>query len=103
MKHMLRCMLMVTLVLAAGCGTMVGRGGKDGATQVDTYKGINSDLYLLGARPGPSGSGNGGTIACWFSIVCPVLVVVSLPLDAVIDTLLLPADLLATREPENAL
>lgn len=32
MKHMLRCMLMMTLVLAAGCGTMVGRGGKDGAT-----------------------------------------------------------------------
>jgi len=28
---------------------------------------------------------------------------VSLPVDAVIDTLLLPADLMAAREPENTL
>ena len=104
MRHVLRCMLvMMTLVLLAGCGTLLGRDGKGAAAPVDTYKSVNTDLYLLGTRPGPSGSGNAGTVVCWFSIVCPLLVVVSLPVDAVIDTLLLPADLLEAREPENAL
>lgn len=82
---------------------LTGREGENGALPVETYKSVNGDLYLLGMRPGPSGSGNPETVVCWFSVVCPVLAVVSLPLDALIDTLLLPADLRAAREPENAL
>lgn len=103
MKHLLRCVWISLLAVTGGCGTLTGREGENGALPVETYKSVNSDLYLLGMRPGPSGSGNAGTVVCWFSVVCPVLAVVSLPLDALIDTLLLPADLRATRKPENAL
>ncbi|WP_417312268.1 YceK/YidQ family lipoprotein [Ectopseudomonas khazarica] len=103
MKHLLRCVWISLLAVAGGCGTLTGREGENGALPVETYKSVNGDLYLLGMRPGPSGSGNPGTVVCWFSVVCPVLAVVSLPLDALIDTLLLPADLRAAREPENAL
>ena len=86
MKHLLRCVWIALLAVAGGCGTLTGREGENGALPVETYK-----------------SGNPGTVVCWFSVVCPVLAVVSLPLDALIDTLLLPADLRAAREPENAL
>lgn len=103
MKHLLRCVWIALLAVVGGCGTLTGREGENGALPVETYKSVNGDLYLLGMRPGPSGSGNPGTVVCWFSVVCPVLAVVSLPLDALIDTLLLPADLRAAREPENAL
>ncbi|QFT20284.1 hypothetical protein FIV02_01705 [Pseudomonas sp. THAF187a] len=103
MKHLLRCVWIALLAVVGGCGTLTGREGENGALPVETYKSVNGDLYLLGMRPGPSGSGNPETVVCWFSVVCPVLAVVSLPLDALIDTLLLPADLRAAREPENAL
>ncbi|MFY1018184.1 YceK/YidQ family lipoprotein [Ectopseudomonas khazarica] len=103
MKHLLRGVWIALLAVVGGCGTLTGREGENGALPVETYKSVNGDLYLLGMRPGPSGSGNPGTVVCWFSVVCPVLAVVSLPLDALIDTLLLPADLRAAREPENAL
>ncbi|ATH84075.1 MULTISPECIES: YceK/YidQ family lipoprotein [Pseudomonadaceae] len=98
MKHLLQCLLVAALSLSAGCGTMAGRGGTAEPMPVETYKSVNGDLHLLGLRPGPSGSGNAGPVMCLISIVCPLLVVVSLPVDAVIDTLLLPADLLAARE-----
>ncbi|MGE8497119.1 MAG: YceK/YidQ family lipoprotein [Pseudomonas sp.] len=83
-------------LVMAGCGTVVGRM-HEGEPAVDTYKGVNSDLHLIGLRPGPSGSGNAASIMCLISLVCPVLVVVSLPVDAVVDTLLLPADILSSR------
>lgn len=103
MKHLLQYLVVAAFSLSAGCGTMVGRGGAAEPTPVETYKGVNGDLHLLGLRPGPSGSGNAGAVICLISIVCPFIVVVSLPVDAVIDTLLLPADLLAAREPVNTL
>ncbi len=103
MKHLLQYLVVAAFSLSVGCGTMVGRGGAAESAPVETYKGVNGDLHLLGLRPGPSGSGNAGAVICLISIVCPLIVVVSLPVDAVIDTLLLPADLLAAREPENTL
>ncbi|KAF0865852.1 YceK/YidQ family lipoprotein [Pseudomonas sp. LD120] len=29
---------------------------------------------------------------CWVSVVCPILMIASLPLDAALDTVLLPYD-----------
>ncbi|ALN21165.1 YceK/YidQ family lipoprotein [Ectopseudomonas mendocina] len=103
MKHLLQYLLLAAISFSAGCGTMAGRGGAAEPMPVETYKSVNGDLHLLGLRPGPSGSGNAGAVICLISIVCPLMVVVSLPVDAVIDTLLLPADLMAAREPENTL
>lgn len=35
---------------------------------------------------------NGATVACWIMVACPVITLVSLPIDISIDTLLVPYD-----------
>ena len=35
---------------------------------------------------------SGATVACWIMVVCPVITLVSLPIDISIDTLLVPYD-----------
>ncbi|UUY09721.1 YceK/YidQ family lipoprotein [Pseudomonas sp. J452] len=65
---------------------------------MDTYKSTNSDLLYLGVRSGVSGSGNPEALICWMMIVCPIVVVASLPADVLIDTVLLPVDVFAEDE-----
>ncbi|WP_347905365.1 hypothetical protein [Pseudomonas purpurea] len=41
---------------------------------------------------GATGYDGYATIFCWFSIVCPVVAIATLPVDAALDTVLLPYD-----------
>lgn len=94
LKGILRvgAVLSIALVLA-GCGTMIGR--MNGASQEHYYKGVDGSLHLLGARGGGS-SGMPAAVICYFMIVCPVITLVSLPVDAALDTVLLPVDYVNT-------
>ena len=92
LKGILRVGSVVSLVLMlAGCGTMIGRMGN--ATKVDYYKGVDGNLQLLGVR---GGDGMPAAVICYFMIVCPLITVVSLPVDAALDTVLLPVDYVNT-------
>ena len=90
LKRILRVGSVVSLALVlAGCGTLMGR--LNGASEENYYKGVDGDLHLLGARGGGS-SGMPEAVICYFMIVCPLITVVSLPVDAALDTVLLPVD-----------
>ncbi|MGC5703804.1 YceK/YidQ family lipoprotein [Pseudomonas sp. NFXW11] len=43
------------------------------------------------------------TGGCWALVVCPILLVASLPLDAAVDTLLLPYDAAQPERPRRDL
>jgi uncharacterized protein YceK len=79
------------------CGTVLGRD-KNTSDSPDFYKGAAADLRLLGVNS--SGEAHGATVFCWISVVCPLLTLVSLPIDAVLDTLLLPIDALNRPAPD---
>jgi len=88
--------LLCALTTLAGCGTLLGRGSAEPPTNATYYKGTQSNLLLLGAD-GSSGEAHGNTVFCYLMIVCPLVTVATLPVDAAADTLLLPADYLGTR------
>ena len=98
LRHVLRAVLVLFCVAAgAGCGTMLARvGGAQASYPVDSYKSVNGDLLLMGLRSGESGTGNPEAVLCWMMVVCPLVAAASLPLDAVVDTVLWPVDTLAS-------
>ncbi|WP_458378226.1 YceK/YidQ family lipoprotein [Pseudomonas chlororaphis] len=79
--------LLGTLALS-GCGTLMARSQY---SSYDLYKGTQENIQLLTMR-GARGYDGYATIYCWMSIVCPLVAVVSLPVDAAVDTVLLPYD-----------
>jgi len=91
MKNLMRVgVITLWLVIISGCGTMLGRA-KYSSVDADYYKGVQGSFQLL------TGELDGGyapmALGCWISIICPVAVFYSLPIDAAIDTVLLPYDL----------
>ncbi|KAF0865853.1 YceK/YidQ family lipoprotein [Pseudomonas sp. LD120] len=86
----LNAVLLLSLLSLAGCGTLIART-PNAHTGYDYYKGTQANIELLTMR-GASGYDGYATIFCWMSIVCPVVAIVSLPVDAVADTALLPYD-----------
>lgn len=105
MPTTLRALLLTTLAFTlSGCGTFIGRAGE--ASNGDYYKGVAADMVLLGAAGGGgsgSGEADGATVMCYLMVVCPLITLVSVPLDAALDTLLLPFDLLAAEnEPQRS-
>ncbi|QKE63535.1 YceK/YidQ family lipoprotein [Aquipseudomonas campi] len=98
MPHALRTLLLATLAFTlTGCGTFLGRAGE--ASEGDYYKGVEADMVLLGATSS-SGEAEGATVMCYLMVVCPLITLVSVPVDAAVDTLLLPFDLLAVGDEE---
>lgn len=87
-----------TLIAAAllaltltGCGTFMGRGdGPHIGYPDDYYKGTQAGVKVL--TFGGQGYDGYTSMFCWLSIVCPVAMIASLPVDLVIDTVLLPVD-----------
>ena len=57
------------------------------------YKGVDGNLHWLGVR---GGDGMSSAVICHMMIVCPLITVVSLPVDAALDTVLLPVDYVNT-------
>ncbi len=83
-------LLVVPLLSLVTCGTLIART-PNSHTRYDYYKGTQANIELLTMR-GASGYDGYVTLFCWMSIVCPVVAIVSLPVDAVADTALLPYD-----------
>lgn len=85
--------LALALILSslAGCGTLLSRNSEEPLSENAYYKGAQADLMLLGANT-DNQIGAAAAMYCYFMIVCPLLTLVSLPADAVLDTLLLPVD-----------
>ncbi|QQZ44802.1 YceK/YidQ family lipoprotein [Pseudomonas sp. SK3(2021)] len=86
-KALTALVLLGTLPLA-GCGTLIARSQY---SSYDLYKGTQENIQLLTMR-GASGYEGYNTMFCWITIVCPLVAVVSLPVDAAVDTVLLPYD-----------
>ncbi|WMN20896.1 YceK/YidQ family lipoprotein [Pseudomonas piscis] len=84
--------LVFALLALTGCGTLIART-PDAHSGYDYYKGTQANVELLTMR-GATGYDGYTTLFCWMSIVCPVVAIVSLPVDLVADTALLPYDAL---------
>ncbi|WP_092419834.1 YceK/YidQ family lipoprotein [Pseudomonas sp. NFPP07] len=91
-KALTALVLLGTLALS-GCGTLMARASNQ-YISYDLYKGTQQNIQLLTMRDARGYDGYDGyaTIYCWMSIVCPLVAVVSLPVDAAVDTVLLPYD-----------
>lgn len=88
MRHLLLFLLLACTLM--GCGTLITRVEDHGWTHDTYYKGVQADAKLL---TGDISTGYAPiTLFCWMSIVCPIVTVVSMPGDAVIDTVALPFD-----------
>jgi uncharacterized protein YceK len=85
------------LVPLAGCGPVISRS----QNQANIYPGLQQDAAFLGLT-GPSEPYNPeyvATIFCYVSVVCVPGTLLSIPVDAAIDTLLLPTDLINIAVP----
>jgi uncharacterized protein YceK len=80
-----------------GCGTYVARVKNIGVANVDYFKGTVEDYKLLGFQ----GSAGYGTVFCYATIICPFAVLLSIPFDLVVDTLLLPYDHVRANRHEH--
>ncbi|MEB0043723.1 YceK/YidQ family lipoprotein [Pseudomonas sp. MH10] len=90
-NHIVKTTLILFLLLSTnGCGTLAGRAQYD-----------DPDAYFFKSLQGSYEFLTGGFARgydpshyiCWMSIICPVAFVYSLPVDAAVDTILLPYDL----------
>lgn len=81
---------MATLLCLTACGTLIGRS-ETTPIESDYYKGTQGNLMLLGLN-NMHNEANGAAVVCWMMVVCPVITLVSLPIDISIDTLLVPYD-----------
>jgi len=93
LKPISRLFVLAVLVSAlAGCGTLFGRasGSYFGP---DYYSGTAYNFGLLFGSDDLNRGYFPATLWCWASIACPVLTVYSMPVDFVVDTVMLPRDL----------
>ena len=98
-------MLHAGLILALcfslnACGT-IARSKKDSGVKATYYQGTHFDLTILGLTAASREHHFAGTIFCVYLIVCPFLVIASVPVDLAIDTVLLPADYYQSRHKRN--
>lgn len=91
MKQYLLISLVLILLGTSGCGTLVGRSDTRGYSHGYYYLGTKYDWRMLRLE------GNGAAYdytpeLCYVTLVCPVALLLSIPVDATIDTLLLHSD-----------
>ena len=86
------------LALAAGCGNLVNRTG-DGPNRGPYASTAEIAECVAAPFSEPKGS-EGGIAKAYCTLLLPVTVL-SLPFDAVIDTVMLPYDLWASRRKER--
>lgn len=92
MRHRLKALLLgLSLVPLAGCGTVVARmDDKIHWTDDAYFKSTQANVKLL---VGEVDTGYfPATAFCWMSIACPVVSILTLPVDAVVDVVALPHD-----------
>lgn len=93
-------MLLNTLLLS-GCGTYMTRGNALDFRDDRYYRSVKTNAQVLtGYDMGYARMITGG---CWVMVVCPILMIASLPLDAALDTVLLPYDAFQPERPKRNL
>jgi uncharacterized protein YceK len=97
-KRIYRIFALAVLASAlVGCGTLFGRSA-GGSYGPDYYSGTAYNFGLLFGSDELNRGYFPATLWCWASIACPVLTVYSMPVDFVVDTVMLPRDIYeATR------
>lgn len=97
-KILARLLLLNTLLLS-GCGTYMARVPGTYDWRDDRYyRGTKTSAQLLTGYE--MGYGKILRGMCWVTVVCPVYIVVTLPADALIDTVLLPYDAVQPERPK---
>lgn len=95
----MKLIAVVVVVIAsslAGCGTYAARmDGDRHASNADYYKATATDFDVLGFEWGYA------SMYCYMSIICPIAVLASIPVDLAVDTLLLPYDYSRADIDEN--
>tara|TARA_R110000868_G_scaffold298683_2_gene558854 strand:- start:1335 stop:1646 length:312 start_codon:yes stop_codon:yes gene_type:complete len=100
MKNALQIGILLSIFSSlSACGTFIGRS-EPRPVEGEYYNSTKGDLLLLGLNNSNS-EAHGATVMCWMMVVCPLITVVSLPLDVAIDTLLLPVDALSDRDDKK--
>lgn len=90
---------MLNTLLLTGCGTYMARGGSMDWRDDRYYRSTRTNAQLLTGYD--MGYGRILTGGCWVTVVCPILMIVSLPLDATLDTVLLPYDAFQPERPKR--
>jgi uncharacterized protein YceK len=86
---------LLSMVVAAvsGCGTLFGRPDASFYPPAKYYQATQYDMQLLFGGDELNRGFVHATAWCWMSLVCPVITVVSIPADIVIDTVFIPHDM----------
>jgi uncharacterized protein YceK len=89
--------IVAALLLASfisGCGTYTVRVN-DAYKKANYYKGTIASLRVLSFQEGYM------SMFCYATIICPVVVLIALPVDIVVDTLLVPYDYMRRNRNED--
>ena len=79
--------VLVLCLVVVGCGSLATRGGKDSYSTSDGYyQGVGRDMDIL------TDKGGHNTLGCYLSIICPFILLASIPVDLILDTALIPYD-----------
>lgn len=92
LKRLLLIALFGLVAITAGCGTLVERGesSKVYSNSGHYYAGVRYDWRLLSLEG--RGSYDYVPMFCYLSIVCPFATLLSMPVDFVVDTVMLYSD-----------
>lgn len=84
--------LVLILLGISGCGTLVGRGDADRSYRHGYYYlGTKYDWRILSLK-GSGAAYDYTPELCYVTLICPIVVLLSIPVDAAIDTVLLHGD-----------
>lgn len=92
--------LVLTLLALTGCGTYMARGGALDWRDDRYYRSTQTSAQVLTGYH-LDGYGRMITGGCWVLVVCPIAIIVSLPADALLDTVLLPYDAMQPERPKR--
>ncbi|MCP3748954.1 MULTISPECIES: YceK/YidQ family lipoprotein [Pseudomonas] len=84
-------MLLASTLTLASCGTFLARGVSGYSNHYEYYIGTRANVELV-TMHNRAGYDAYATVLCWATIVCPVVAIVTLPVDMAVDTVLLPHD-----------
>lgn len=103
MKRHARLSLVLILLSTTGCGTLFGRGDADRSFRHGYYYlGTKYDWRMLSLE------GNGAAYdytpeLCYITLICPIALLLSIPVDAAIDTALIYSDKQSEQRFERGL
>lgn len=90
-KYIHAALITLLIISISGCGSIVARTARS-SVDANYFKGVQGTYQYLTLKAS-FGPYDPLPIMCLLTIICPVAFIYSLPIDAAIDTVLLPYDL----------